>query len=180
MRAVPKCSPTPPRTPTSLASSRRPPLSLREAILAPLLRFASQHDVALLAADATPQAVNAGFDGVHVDAGEAAIAEALRILKPHKIVGAGRLSTRDEAMTAGEAGADYVMFGEDGDERRAAALIAWWAEVMEPPCAGFANTLADVAAFAAAGADFVALSPQLWHGRKGAVAEARAALEAQQ
>ena len=147
--------------------------------MAPLLRFAAKHDVALLAAGATPQAVKHGFDGLHVDAGEAAIAEALKILKPDRIVGAGRLSTRDDAMVAGEAGADYVMFGEDGDGRRAAALIAWWAEVMEPPCAGFANTLADVAAFAAAGADFVALPPELWHGRDDVLAEARAALEAQ-
>ena len=156
-----------------------PAAALREAAMAPLLRFAAQHDVALLAKDALPEAAKAGFDGLHVDAGEAAIAEALKALKPDKIVGAGGLSTRDEAMTAAEAGADYVMFGEDGDARRAVALIAWWSEVMEPPCAGFANTLADIAAFAAAGADFVALAPLLWQGRGSAIAEARAALEGQ-
>ncbi len=152
---------------------------LREAALAPLLHFAASHDVALLSAGMTPRAAKQGYDGVHVEDGEAAIDEALKILKPDRIVGAGGLSTRDDAMLAGEAGVDYVMFGEDGDGRRAAALIAWWSEVMEPPCAGYANTPADVAAYAAAGADFVALGPALWHDSDDVLAEACAALETQ-
>ena len=44
---------------------------------------------------------------------------AIESLKPERIVGAGFLRTRDEAMTAGEMGADYVMFGEP---RRGAAM----------------------------------------------------------
>ena len=149
---------------------------LREAALAPLLHFAASHDVALLSPGATRGVAKQGYDGVHVEDGKAAIAEALKILKPDRIVGAGGLSTRDDAMLAGEAGVDYVMFGEDGDGRRAAALIAWWSEVMEPPCAGFANTLDDIAAYAAAGADFVALGPALWHDSDDTLAEACAAL----
>ena len=47
-------------------------------------------------------------------------------------------------MLAAEAGADYVMFGEpDAAGHRPsfeaiAERVAWWAEVFEPPCVGFA------------------------------------------
>ena len=34
--------------------------------------------------------------------------------------------------------------------------VAWWAEVFETPCVGFAATLDEVEPLAAAGADFVA------------------------
>ena len=67
-------------------------------------------------------------------------------------------------MNAGEAGADYVMFGEprrDGFTPPAEETIervGWWAEIFEPPCVGYAAALDDMwAAIAAAGADFVAL-----------------------
>jgi thiamine-phosphate pyrophosphorylase len=35
--------------------------------------------------------------------------------------------------------------------------VAWWAELFEVPCVGFAASLEEVEALAAAGADFVAL-----------------------
>ena len=66
-------------------------------------------------------------------------------------------------MLAAEAGADYVMFGEpDASGRRPSfdaivERVAWWAEVFEIPCVGFAGTLDEVEPLAAAGADFVAL-----------------------
>ena len=66
-------------------------------------------------------------------------------------------------MLAAEAGADYVMFGEPDAELPPALLrgdrerVAWWAEVFEIPCVGFAATLDEVAPLAAAGADFVAV-----------------------
>ena len=66
-------------------------------------------------------------------------------------------------MLAGEAGADYVMFGEpDAAGRRpafdaVAKRVAWWAELFEIPCVGFAVGLDEVAPLAAAGADFVAV-----------------------
>ena len=84
-------------------------------------------------------------------------------LKPDRIVGAGGLQSRHDAMTAGEAGADYVLFGEpdrDGHRPRLEAIVErvhWWAEVFEPPCVGYAATLDEVGALAAAGADFVLL-----------------------
>jgi thiamine-phosphate pyrophosphorylase len=79
-------------------------------------------------------------------------------------------------MTAGEAGADYVLFGEpDADGRRPSAeaigdRLQWWAELFEPPCIGFAATRAEAERFAAAGADFVLVGDLIWADPRGAVA----------
>jgi thiamine-phosphate pyrophosphorylase len=106
-------------------------------------------------------------DGAHVG-GLAEFAEALERLKPDWIVGVGSLASRHDAMHAGEQGADYVMFGEpdvDGGRPSFAAIeerVAWWAEVFEIPCVGYAAAPAEVRPLAAAGADFVALGDWLW------------------
>ena len=123
--------------------------------------------------DGHPEGVEAaGADGVHMT-GLAALDTALPVLKPRYIVGCGGLSSRHDAMVAGERGADYVMFGEpDRDGRRpafAAVLdrVAWWAELFEVPCVGWAMSLDEVAAVAAAGADFVALADAVWADPRG-------------
>jgi len=94
-------------------------------------------------------------------------------------------------MLAAEAGADYVMFGEpafgggDSESHTAAGRrppfaavverIAWWADVFEPPCVGHAESLDEVAALAAAGADFVALGGFVFSDAYGASTVIRAA-----
>jgi thiamine-phosphate pyrophosphorylase len=124
-------------------------------------------DAALLL-DGRPDLVaRAGADGAHLT-GLAAFSNAVTDLKPERIVGAGGLVTRHDAMLVAEQGADYVMFGEPlaGGERPAKAAVedrvAWWAEVFEVPCVGFAGSVDDVAPLVAAGADFVALGDFLW------------------
>ncbi len=109
----------------------------------------------------------AGADGAHLT-GLAAFTGALNQLKPDRIAGAGGLESRDDAMTAAEAGADYVMFGEPdtaGLRPSFAAIedrIVWWAEVFEIPCIGYAASADEVAPLVKAGADFVALGDWLW------------------
>lgn len=126
-----------------------------------------ERGVALLI-DGRPELVaRARADGAHVT-GIAAFAEAIEQLKPDWIVGAGGLVTRHDAMLAAEEGADYVMFGEPdahGARPGFAAIgerVAWWAEVFEAPCVGYAAAPAEVAPLVAAGADFVALGDWLW------------------
>ena len=116
--------------------------------------------VALLL-DGRPELVApGGADGAHVT-GLAALSKAIEILKPDRVVGAGGLKTRHDAMTAGERGADYVMFGEPDGHRPRFDLIlervAWWAELFQVPCVGFSESLDEISPLAAAGADFVAL-----------------------
>ena len=145
---------------------------------------AVQEAGAALVLDGHPDiAARAGADGAHL-AGIAAFTAAVQALKPARIAGCGGLHTRDDAMMAGENGADYVMFGEPENGRRpsfSAILerIEWWAEVVEIPCVGYAAGLDEVGPLAAAGADFVALGEGIWDDPRGpaaAVADAAARL----
>ncbi len=72
-----------------------------------------------------------GADGAHVS-GVELMNDALEQLKPDRIVGVGGLHSRHDSMVAGEAGADYLLFGEpDADgaqaihrgDRRAARMV---------------------------------------------------------
>src|ERR1700736_2301246 len=84
----------------------------------------------------------AGPDGAHLT-GIEAMQEALPSLKPDRIIGVGGLTTRHDSMAAGEAGADYVLFGEpDAKGQRPsveaiAERLQWWGELFEPPRVSF-------------------------------------------
>jgi thiamine-phosphate pyrophosphorylase len=139
---------------------------------------------ALLLAHRPGIVARAGADGAHL-AGPDALKASLSSLKPDFIVGAGGLRSRHDAMIVAEAGADYVMFGEPdarGQHPSGNAVIdrvAWWAEVFEVPCVGYAPALDAIDALVAAGADFVAVGDALFEDRRGpkaAVAEAAARL----
>jgi thiamine-phosphate pyrophosphorylase len=120
-------------------------------------------------------AARAGADGAHLN-GIEAFMTALVTLKPARIAGCGRLVTRHDAMVVAEAGADYVMFGEpDAAGQRpafdaVAERVAWWAELFEVPCVGFAASLDELQPLAAAGADFIALGDCIFADRRGGAA----------
>jgi len=144
--------------------------------VAPLLEIAAAHDAALLIEGDARLAVRLGADGVHIDA--AGVADAVASCRPERIVGAGGLALRDDAMSAAEAGVDYVMFGEPGAALSPEALlerVGWWAEIFETPCVAYAAALDEVAALAAAGADFVALDVAVWDANDVGVAVRMAA-----
>jgi thiamine-phosphate pyrophosphorylase len=136
---------------------------------------------AALLIDGRPEiAPRAGADGAHI-AGIDAFTDALALLKPARIAGCGGLATRHDAMLAAEAGADYVMFGEPDEAGQRPAFeavldrIAWWAEVFEIPCVGFAATADEAGQIAAAGVDFIALGEAVFADERGpaaAIAEA--------
>jgi thiamine-phosphate pyrophosphorylase len=145
-----------------------------------------QADAALLIEDHPEIARRAGADGAHL-IGFSALRTALPALKPDLIAGAGGLHTRHDAMLAGEAGADYVMFGEPDNEGRSPNFdsvldrVGWWSELFEVPCIGFACSADEIEALAAAGADFVGVCDMVWSDPRGpaaAVASAAARLRA--
>ena len=138
-----------------------------------------RRDIALLV-DGRPELVARGnADGAHLT-GIEALGAALAVLKPDRIAGAGGLRSRHDAMLAGETAADYVMFGEP--ERGAAGQnpgknppfpaveerVAWWAELFQPPCIGYASSADQIGPLAQAGADFVALGEWIWSEEAGA------------
>ena len=137
-------------------------------------------DAALLL-DARPALVaRAGADGAHLH-GIEALGAALPALKPDWIAGVGDLRSRHDAMLAGEADADYVMFGEP--DRRGGRpqfdvieeRLAWWAELFQPPCVGYVANLDEIRPLAQAGADFVALGDWIWTEPGGGEAAVAAA-----
>jgi thiamine-phosphate pyrophosphorylase len=141
------------------------------AVVTPLLRLARAADCALLIENDARAAARLGADGVHVVGAGVDLDVAIKRLKPERIVGAGSLRTRDEAMTAGEMGADYVMFGEPHGRAQTTGLpslmslterVIWWAEIFETPCVAHADTIAAAGVLADAGADFVALGGAVW------------------
>jgi thiamine-phosphate pyrophosphorylase len=117
----------------------------------------------------------AGADGAHLT-GIEAMEDAMPTLKPDRIAGVGGLATRHDSMAAGEAGADYVLFGEPDAKGQRPSVEAiterlqWWAELFEPPCVGFAASREEAHEFAAAGADFVLVGDFTWNDKRGAKA----------
>lgn len=145
-----------------------------------IVELAAPRDVATLVENDARLAARVGADGAHITGVGTELAEALASLHPERIVGAGGLRSRDDAMAAGEAGADYVMFGEprrDGFTPPLAETVertAWWAEIFQTPCVAFAGALDAVAPLTAAGADFVALGDAIWLAPSAAAAMAEA------
>ena len=137
-------------------------------------------DAALLLADRVELVARSGADGAHLH-GVAALQEVVTVLKPDRIAGVGGLKTRDDAMRAGEIGADYVMFGEpsaDGWRPAFDAIIdrvTWWTELFEIPCVAYADNLDEIAALTAAGAEFIGWEAVFSDARGIAAALAEAA-----
>ena len=143
-------------------------------------------DVALVLDGHADIVARGGADGAHLT-GIDAFTAALEVLKPARIAGCGGLQSRHDAMSAGERGADYVMFGEPGPDGRRppfAAIVErveWWAPLFEIPCVAYAATLDEIAALAAAGAEFIAVGDTVWRDARGpaaAVADVAARLAA--
>ncbi len=152
-------------------------VNLVKAICAPVQAVGT----AVIVAAEPLVAVRGGADGVHVEGGLAAIRAAREALPEGRSLGAGHLRSRHDAMDAGEAGVDYVMFGEprpDGSVPPASAVIeraGWWAEIFQIPCVAWAAEPDMVGPLAATGAEFVALGEWLWQEGDVTAALARAA-----
>jgi thiamine-phosphate pyrophosphorylase len=140
--------------------------------LAPAVQGAG---AALLLGGRPELVARAGADGAHL-ASVDELNAALPSLKPDRIAGCGGLATRHDAMTAAEAGADYVMFGEPDERGHRPSFdavlerIEWWAEVFEIPSVGFATHPDEIAALVTAGTDFVAVGGLVFDDPRGLAA----------
>lgn len=131
-----------------------------------------QKNGAMLLLDGLPNLVNeSGADGAHIS--DPASVQSIRASLKEKIVGSGRLVSRHDAMISGEAGADYVMFGEpDAGGKRPGfdavnERVSWWAELFQLPCIAYAAHENEIAPLVRAGADFVALGEEaLWNAKE--------------
>lgn len=151
---------------TIAASPGRP---LDAATARPLVDIAQRAGAAALLADDARLARTLKADGVHLtvcDKPLAAFEEAREILGRGAIVGIDAGRSRHDAMALAEAGADYIGFGvpsavreqETAREHRL-DLIAWWAEIFEPPCVALdVASPEEASALAHAGADFLVVT----------------------
>jgi thiamine-phosphate pyrophosphorylase len=163
------------RTLVNRVKSLAPPAQDNGAAL--LISIEGEMDLATIAA-------RGSADGVHVSADAARVRDLRERLKGERALGVGGLRTRDDAMTFGEAGVDYLLFGEpraDGSLPSIDSVVeraAWWAEIFETPCVAYAPTLADVVVLAATRAEFIGLGDAVWSHQEGPGAAIRAALAA--
>lgn len=126
-------------------------------------------DVALVIDTHVALADRLGLDGVHLPSGHLrGVREARRVLGPDAIVGVHAGLSRHDAMTAGEAGADYVCFGPVGvtalgDGQQADPdLFAWWSEMIELPVVAEGALDASGIKSLRDKTDFFALGPEIW------------------
>ena len=90
--------------------------------------------------------------------------------------------SRELAMDAAEAGADYVAFGaffptatKETVHRPDPEILTIWQETVEIPCVAIGGITAQTAGdLARAGADFVAVSAAVWRHPEGPAAGVRA------
>ncbi|MFL5159363.1 MAG: thiamine phosphate synthase [Microvirga sp.] len=153
-----------------------------------LAPIAQEHGAAVIVtteakADLAAIAARGGADGVHLTGDPALLREMRDRLKSERAIGVGGIRTKDDAMSFGEAGADYLLFGEprpDGSLPSLESVVeraSWWAEIFETPCVAYAPSLDTVEALAATNAEFVALGDAVWSHPDGPAAALKAAAE---
>lgn len=143
--------------------------ALEARTAAPLVAAAQKAGAAALIESDAGLARTLRADGVHLavtETAEGSYEEARETLGGRALIGLDAGRSRHDAMTVGEAGADYIGFGipafvkerETAIERRL-ELISWWAEIFEVPCVAFDVASPEEArALAEAGADFIAIT----------------------
>ena len=144
--------------------------------------IAQNRGVAFIMNDRPDLAAELDCDGVHVGEEDMPYAEARRVLGPDRIVGVTCGASRDRAITAAEAGADYVAFGaffptgtKDAKTRAEPELLRWWADVMVVPCVAIGGiTVANAKPLIESGVDFIAVSSGVWDYPSGPEAAVKA------
>jgi thiamine-phosphate pyrophosphorylase len=145
--------------------------------------IAQDRGVAFIMNDRPDLAVELECDGVHVGEEDMPYAEARRLLGADRIVGVTCGASRDRAITAAEAGADYVAFGAffpsmtktAANYRATPELVHDWSETTVVPCCAIGGITQDnCGPLVEAGADFLAVIGAIWAypaGARAAVVE---------
>jgi thiamine-phosphate pyrophosphorylase len=146
-----------------------------------------RRDVALILNDRPDLAARLDCDGVHIGQSDGPYESARRAVGPDRIIGVTCHDSRDLAMNAAEAGADYVAFGaffptstKETAHRPDPEILEIWQETMLTPCVAIGGiTVENCRPLVTAGADFLAVSAGVWSypdGPGSAVAAFNAAI----
>lgn len=145
------------------------------AAVAALRPIAEARGVAVILNDRPDLAARSGCDGVHLGQTDASVAEARSVMGRDAMIGVTCHDSRELAMDAAEAGADYVAFGSFFPTATKATIhrpdpeiLTIWQETVEVPCVAIGGiTAATAGELARAGADFVAVSAAVWTHPEG-------------
>ena len=142
------------------------------ALAEPLQRICAAHDVNFIVNDSISLAKRLEADGVHLGQDDGDVKDARQRLGKQAQIGVTCHGSRDLAMDAGDAGADYVAFGafyptttKDVEHHAEPDVLAWWQLLFELPCVAIGGiTPENCAPLVEAGADFIAVSSAIWNG----------------
>jgi thiamine-phosphate pyrophosphorylase len=145
------------------------------ALAEPLQAICAAHDVAFVVNDSVALAKRLKADGVHLGQGDGDVREARLTLGPDAQIGVTCHNSRHLAMEAAEAGADYVAFGafyptttKDVEHVAELDTLQKWSRVTEIPCVAIGGITPDNAKpLVEAGADFIAVSSDVWNHPQG-------------
>jgi thiamine-phosphate pyrophosphorylase len=145
------------------------------AAVAALKPVAQARGVAVILNDRPDLAARSGCDGVHLGQSDGSVAAARALMGREAMIGVTCHDSRELAMDAAEAGADYVAFGaffptatKDTVHRPDPEILSIWQETVEIPCVAIGGITASTAGdLARAGADFVAVSAAVWNHPDG-------------
>jgi len=142
------------------------------ALAGPLQEICAAHDCAFIVNDSVGLAKRLSADGVHLGQSDGDVRDAREALGREAQIGVTCHASRDLALEAGEAGADYVAFGaffpsstKASEHRPELDLLTWWQTMVELPCVAIGGiTTANCGPLVTAGADFLAVSAAVWQG----------------
>lgn len=148
-------------------------------VLQPIARA---HGAAFLINDRPDLALQVDADGVHVGQSDASYADARALLGDDKSIGVTCHASRDLAMEAGEAGADYVAFGaffptttKEASAKADVELLSWWSEYFVVASVAIGGiTPENAEPLVEAGADFMAVASAVWQHPEGPAASVKA------
>lgn len=151
------------------------------AAVAALKPVAQARGVAVILNDRPDLAARSGCDGVHLGQSDGSVSAARTMMGREAMIGVTCHGSRELAMDAAEAGADYVAFGaffptttKATVHRPDPEILTIWQETVEIPCVAIGGiTAATAGELARAGADFVAVSAAVWSHPGGPAASIR-------
>ncbi len=147
-----------------------------------LIPVCHNFDIPLIVNDRPDIARDTGADGVHVGQQDASYDEARTLLGPDAIIGVTCHASRDLAIEAGDAGADYVAFGaffpsQSKEARHHATpdILEFWSEMTVIPCVAIGGITAEnCRPLVDAGANYLAVIGSIWNHPGGPEAGVRA------
>lgn len=156
------------------------------AAVAALKPLAQARGVAVILNDRPDLAARSGCDGVHLGQSDGSVSAARTMMGRDAMIGVTCHDSRELAMDAAEAGADYVAFGafyptdtKATMHRPDPEILTIWQETVEIPCVAIGGiTAATAGELARAGADFVAVSAAVWNHPDGPAEGVRALQQA--